>query len=79
MALHLNLGWGCSTEKNIFLERFIVNVLVKTPERQYNCKSYCHLQFFLCDVTAHKFLLNKLFPKTRKFKGKELIGLSYAE
>lgn len=71
MALHLNLGWGFSTERNISLEWFIVNILVETPKRQYTGKSYCHLQFFLCNVTAHKFLLNKPFPKTRKFKGKE--------
>lgn len=57
MALHLNFGWGFSTEKNLSLKWFIVNVLVKTPERQYTCKSYCHLQFFLCDVDSTQVLV----------------------
>ena len=35
----VNLGWGFSTEKNLPLEWFTVNALVKTPERQYTCKS----------------------------------------
>ena len=78
MALHLNLGQGVGTGKNL-------SGMIHRACSGKNTWKKIHLQIlvsptvFLHDVTAHKFLLNKPFSKTRKFKGKEFIALSYAE